>query len=177
MKKFFSVFGAALVVVVGVFVVQGQTKWGVSPCTGETLPIDEIPEGGCIVIDYTIRDDAFAFRYPENTGGASSGDYWEVSHDSSYEDDGPFYRILIYRNEDVSQATFAVLFNDVQGATLADRSVMRSTSAKFPDPSYQDTIAYYAEVEGDDVMIIVSAFAPEHLTLADAILKDGFTWK
>lgn len=142
-----------------------------SPCTGEAANEPSTP---CMVDTREIPGSGygFSFRYPENSGSIqSSSDFAMIIEDES------LYIMTFYYNEHVSPEVFSTLFANETRETLAGLSVLKSNEAKFPNPMYPYTTAYYLENKGKKAMVIIAADDREKLSQAETIFIEGFRWE
>lgn len=137
---------------------RAATNESSTPCVVETR---EIPGSGY----------GFSFRYPENNEVTQSSlDFAMIEDESSY-------LMTFYYNEHVSPEVFSTLFVNETKETLAGLSVLKSNEAKFPNPLYPNTTAYYLENNGKKAMVIIAADDREKLNQAEAIFIEGFSWE
>ena len=187
MKNTRIVFGgffvvAAVVLFWSKFPLKQNEPTDVSPCTGA---VQVEPTTPCVIATGEIPEPGhgFLFRYPENSETTQSSlnvttiehGFFSDDAEPSYKD--PFYLITFYYNENVSLDSFNAMFADGKSDVLVGKSVVKSTEAKFPNPEYPSTVAYYLENNNKAAIVIIAGYDGDMLIKAEAIFEEGFRWE
>lgn len=190
-KLYFISAGIAIVVIATIiwlkypFFEHGDTPTpapDMSPCTGA---IEVEPSTPCVVDTGDIPEPGhgFFFRYPKNAGVTQSSlnvttiEHSILSEDADPSYMGPFYLITFYYNDSASIDSFDAMFANGKPDVLAGKSVIKSTEAKFPNPEYPFTTAYYLDNNGKRVIAIIAGYDSDMLKQAEVIFIEGFRWE
>ncbi|MFA6018095.1 MAG: hypothetical protein WCT28_03700 [Patescibacteria group bacterium] len=181
MNKRHILFGSAVLVILITAIFSNvyfkQHELRESPCTGTPTETGTITPCAIDTEEVMESGHGFNFIHPEGIGGIQTEGVSMIEHSILSEDGGPYYLITFYYNNNVNIDAFNTMFPNGKSEMLAGKSVIKSTEAKFPNPEYMATTAYYLSNNGKDAMVVIAADGRDMLEDAKVIFQNGFVWE